>query len=206
MNRLRQLPLEIDDDSPLPSDQVALIAEANGLLQQFWDRWHEKPIEQYVACDFEYVARAMQAVRLGGLADGNTFCEWGCGFGVITGLAALSGWDAIGIEAEPFLVERARELIGALKIEAEIWEGNFLPRGAERLADRQSNHASLFHRIPPVYESHDMEIDDFAMIFAYPWPGEELFLQTVFQEYARKDALLLMFRGPYQIEFYRKVR
>ncbi|MFO0921983.1 MAG: class I SAM-dependent methyltransferase [Pirellulales bacterium] len=197
--------LEWDDASPLPQEQQNLISEAQILLQQFWDRWHQKPIEQYVACDFEYVARALFTLQERGLVDGSTFCEWGCGFGIVTGLASLLGWEAIGIEAEPFLVSEARKLLQRLQIPCEIWEGNFLPRGAERLADRQSNHASMFHRIPPAYESKDFDIDDFSIIFAYPWPGEEYFLESVFREYARPNAVLVIFRGPYHIEFYRKL-
>jgi hypothetical protein len=62
----------------------------------------------------------------------------------------------------------------------------------------------MFHQIENAYEKHDMELDDYALVFAYPWPGEHHFQQDVFCQYARPGALLLMFLGPYEIELYRK--
>lgn len=208
--RLEELSLEHDEEAPQTEAIRGLLHAAEERLQTFWDQWHRRPIEQYVACDFDYVASGLHSLLQQTWPDGrkwldgNTFCEWGSGFGIVTGLAALMGLDAVGIEAESFLVEQARDLLRERQIQAEIWQGNFLPRGAERLATHQSNHASLFHQIPPAYEEHAMELDDFALIFAYPWPGEEHFLREVFAKYARKQALLMMFRGPYQLELYRK--
>ncbi len=203
--RLEQISLTVSDELALSAEEEQWIELGEETLQQFWDQWYRRPIEQYVACDFRYVARAIHHVRERKLSDGNTFCEWGCGFGIVTGLASLIGMEAIGIEAEEFLVERGRELFQKTKIPGELWIGNFLPRGAEQLADLQSDHASMFHQVPPAYEQHEMSLDDFSMIFAYPWPGEEHFLREVFRVYARQDALLLMFRGPYQIELYRRL-
>lgn len=200
--RLTELPITISETRPLSEEANRLIAESESRLQAYWDQWHQRPIEQYVACDFGYVAQSLRFVVESKLLEGNTFCEWGCGFGVVTGLASLLGMEAIGIEAEPFLVEAGRKLLKHQKIEATLWEGNFLPRGAEKLADHQSHHASMFHQIPPAYDEQDLQVDDFALIFAYPWPGEEHFLREVFARYARPNALLLMFRGPYQIELY----
>jgi hypothetical protein len=62
----------------------------------------------------------------------------------------------------------------------------------------------LFHQVPNAYDQNDLELDDYAMVFAYPWPGEHHFQQEVFRHYAREGALLLMFLGPYEIELYRK--
>ncbi|MFN6138319.1 MAG: class I SAM-dependent methyltransferase, partial [Planctomycetota bacterium] len=106
---------------------------------------------------------------------------------------------------EAFLVQQAQAFLRTEKIPAEIWHGNFLPPGAERLAKRQANHASLFHKIPCVYPSQSLGVDDFATIFAYPWPGEDYFLKDVFRHYAADEAILIMFLGPYELEIYRKV-
>lgn len=201
---LQFVPLDWDSDLPLPKDVEGLLSDAEALLQAYWDQWHRRPIEQYVACDFRDVYRAMHAIDQQQLAPGKLFCEWGCGFGIVTALAAGLGWDAIGIEAESFLVQRAKSFLRKRGISAEIWQGNFLPQGAERLAKRQANHASLFHRVPSVYEEKSLEVDDFSIIFAYPWPGEDYFLKDVFLHYAADQAILLMFLGPYEIEVYRK--
>lgn len=198
------IPMEWDLERPLPDATDRLLARADAILQAYWDAWHRRPIEQYVACDFRDVWRALATIREQPLAAGNLFCEWGCGFGIVTAMASQLGWGAIGIEAEPFLVDEARKFLAAERVEAEIWHGNFLPTGSERLARHQSHHASLFHRVPSAYERHGMELDDFAVVFAYPWPGEDGFLKDVFREHAAIGALLLVFRGPYELELYRK--
>jgi hypothetical protein len=203
--QLALLEVAWDSESIIPEEIEALLAKADVLLQTYWDSWHRRPIEQYVACDFRDVWRAMQAVKAQNLPVGNLFCEWGCGFGVVTALASKLGWDAVGIEAEEFLVQQAERFIRAEKIPAEIWHGNFLPSGAERLAKRQANHASLFHQIESIYPSKSLNLDDFATIFVYPWPGEDYFLKDVFRHYAADQAILVMFLGPYEIEIYRKV-
>src|SRR5689334_11361769 len=58
----------------------------------------------FVPCDFAAAYRALAGLAGTNLARGPVFCEWGSGFGVVTGLAALLGFDACGIEAEGPLV------------------------------------------------------------------------------------------------------
>jgi len=201
---LTLLEVDWDSESIIPEEIEGLLAKADSLLQSYWDSWHRRPIEQYVACDFRDVWRAMQAVKTLNLPFGNLFCEWGCGFGIVTALASKLGWDAVGIEAEEFLVQQAQAFLRSEKIPAEIWHGNFLPPGSQGLAKRQANHASLFHQIPCVYPKVSLGVDDFATIFAYPWPGEDYFLKDVFRHYAADQAILVMFLGPYELEIYRK--
>ncbi|MFN7733652.1 MAG: class I SAM-dependent methyltransferase [Pirellula sp.] len=203
-SELVAIPLDWEPEEAIPERVSQLLLRADELLQAYWDSWHRKPIEQYVACDFRDVWRAMKAVQTLQLAPGKLFCEWGCGFGVVTAMASILGWEAIGIEAEEFLVDQARRFLTAEKLPGEIWHGNFLPPGAERWAKHQANHASLFHRIPSAYADRDLDIDDFAIVFAYPWPGEDTFLKEVFRRTAADEALLLVFLGPYEIELYRK--
>lgn len=197
--------VEIDPDLAVLTDELqAWIAAARNRLEQYWDQFSAKPLPQYIECDFEYVAQALAICINRALPDGKLFCEWGCGFGVVTGMAAILGMEAIGIEAEEFLCQQARILLSKCNLQAEIWQGNFLPRGARRLADDEDPLISLTHEIAPAYEQHDVSLNDFALIYVYPWPGEEHFLKSVFLRYARNDALLLLYRGPYHVELYRK--
>jgi len=202
--RLKELQLEVDEDESMPSEVQLFLESSQHRIQEYWDRWHKQPIEQYVACDFQYVWGALQSLLRRNILTGKSFVEWGSGFGVVTGLAWYSGLSAVGIEAELFLVEEGRKLLKQHAIQAELWHGNFLPKGAEKLAVEQSDHPSLFHQVPSAYDQNDCAIDDFAIVFAYPWPGEEHFQKEVFCRYAATDALLLMFRGPYQIELYQQ--
>lgn len=200
---LKQLELEIDDRK-LPEAVEAWLAAGRARIERYWDQFPQKPLPQYIECDFDYVARALAACVDQELVDGNLFCEWGCGFGIVTGVAALLGLDAIGIEAEEFLCAQARVLLEQNQIRAEIWQGNFLPLGASALAEEDDPLVSLTHKIPPAYQAHDMPLSDFALTFVYPWPGEEHFLRAVFDRFARPGALMLQFRGPYHVELFRK--
>lgn len=200
---LKQLELEIDE-GPLPEPIEAWLAAGRARIERYWDQFPQKPLPQYIECDFDYVARALAACVQQELIDGNLFCEWGCGFGIVTGLAALLGLDAVGIEAEEFLCDQARELLDQNQIRAEIWQGNFLPRGASELAEEADPLVSLTHKIPAAYGTHDVLLSDFALVFVYPWPGEEHFLRAVFDRFARPGALMLQFRGPYHVELFRK--
>ena len=38
-----------------------------------------------------------------------------------------------------------------------------------------------------------LEAGDFAVVFAYPWPGEECLIVRLFEEYAADGALLLLY-------------
>jgi len=201
---LESVDLEMDWELAIPPEVEEILSIADCRLQDYWDQWHKRPIEQYVACDFRDVWRSLVSVTEQKLSAGNTFCEWGSGFGVVTALASQLGWEAIGIEAEAFLVEQSREFLQQSNLKGEIVYGNFLPSGAESLAKKQANHASLFHQVPSAYETLDLQCDDFSLVFAYPWPGEHHYLQEVFRVYAGDQALLLMFLGPYEIELFRK--
>lgn len=201
---LIELDLDYDDRSPLPEEIVRWLSAAQDRVQVFWDQFPQRPLAQYVECDFELVARALQHCLKNDLIDGRMFVEWGCGFGVVTGIASLLGLDAIGVEAEQFLASEAQQLLDTNQIKAEVWQGNFLPQGADRLAEEDDPVVSLSHTCEPAYESRGISLNDFAMVFVYPWPGEEHFLKAVFQRFARSAALLLLYRGPYHLELYAK--
>lgn len=202
---LAEIPVDIPDPERLAPELQQWIAVSRERIGRYWDSFSKQPLPQYVECDFDLVAAALAECVNRDLLDGRLFVEWGCGFAVVTGLAALLGLDSIGIEAEEMLCREGQKLLDLHNIKAEVWQGNFLPAGAERLAIDTDPLVSLTHPlIAPAYAKHDMALDDFAMVFAYPWPGEDHFLRLVFDRYARQGALMLMFRGPYHVEIYRK--
>ncbi len=199
------LEIEFEPDDGITTQELKQwIAAGRQRIELYWDHFSAKPLPQYIECDFDYVAQALAVCVHRKLADGTLFCEWGCGFGIVTGIAAILGFEAIGVEAEEFLCRQASELLVQNRVSAEIWQGNFLPRGARQLAVDEDPLVSLTHSIEPAYDQNDMSINDFALIFVYPWPGEEHFLKSVFHRFARVGALLLLYRGPYQMELYRK--
>lgn len=204
---LTEIEIGLDLDDALSADQVELqnwLQASQNRLSIYWDQFKQKPLPQYIECDFELVAIALKHCCDQNLIDGTLFVEWGCGFGVVTGIASILGLDSIGIEAEEFLCEQARILLSDNQVKGEIWQGNFLPTGARDLAEPDDPLVSLTHEIESAYDEQDFPLEDFAIVFVYPWPGEEHFLKLVFDRFARRDALLLLYRGPYHVELYRK--
>ena len=134
---------------------------------------------------------------------GNRFLEWGCGFAVVSALASQIGFDAIGIEAENDLLDQGRATIASWDVSVELIHGDFLPPGAERLAD-DPTLPSLGHEVGNAYEVLDMDLDDFAIVYAYPWPGEDDFHEAVFDRYAAPGALIVFFCGPNDMRVWRK--
>jgi hypothetical protein len=50
-----------------------------------------------------------------------------------------------------------------------------------------------------------MNINDFDLFFAFPWPGEHVFFETVFEACTADGALLLTYRGREGMNLTRKV-
>lgn len=198
-----KLPADIMERS-IPAEVAGWIRETRLRIQTFQDRWDRPQIEQFVASDYEYVYQAMSWLVEEGLVSGNRFLEWGCGFALNCVIAAHLGMDAIGIEAEDELIREGRQTLELTGQLAELCWGNFLPRGAEDLA-HDPTLPSLGHPVPSVYRELGLDIDDFSMIFAYPWPGEEDFLLEVFEDNAGNGALFVQFCGPYDLRIWRRI-
>jgi hypothetical protein len=202
--RLVEVELGFEDD-PLPSGVVALLADAKQRLHDF-DAKFQASIPAFVPSDFEPVYRALAWMQDAHLPTGRRFLEWGSGVGAITCLAALAGFDAIGIEIEPPLVEIAESLADDHDIDAEFACGSYVPAGAESLVDVLGEVTWLRTDRPDSYADLDLEPDDFDVIFAYPWPGEDQVIFDLFEHTAAVGALLLTYHSQDGLRLNRKVR
>lgn len=189
-------------DSPVPTEISHWISDARTRIEIFQDRWDRRPIEQFVAADYELVYQSLRWTLETQPLIGRRFLEWGCGFATMTALAATLQLDAIGIESEPTLFTQGQQTLAEWGVEAELIRGNFLPPSADDLAD-DPTLPSLGHERSNAYHVLGLEIDDFAIIYAYPWPGEDDFLEAVFAEYAAAGAYLLLFCGPNDVRLIR---
>ena len=54
------------------------------------------------------------------------------------------------------------------------------------------------------YDELDLEPDDFDVIFAYPWPGDEELIDSLFEKFAATGALLLTYHGINEMRLQRK--
>ncbi len=185
------------NDSNLPDDIVAFLREADLRVSQFV---RNSPIRVtgFVPSDFVTVYHSLQAITEANLAPGNSLCEWGSGFGVVASLAAMRGFEVCGIEIERDLVDASRRLADEFGLPVEFVHGSFVPSGAEAYAEETyaDNNAESFWLVTDADDAYNelgLDPDDFDVVFAYPWPGEEYLITSLFEKYAAEEALLLMY-------------
>lgn len=158
----------------------------------------------FVPADFRRVYAALDVVYTAGLAPTPQMCEWGSGFGVVAALAAQIGFEACGIEIERDLVEQAEDLVAEHDLDVEFAHGSFIPESAEHLADVQDDLATLGRGVADGYEELGLDPEDFGLIYAYPWPGEEEVVERIFDAVAATGALLLTYRSTEDLVLQRK--
>jgi len=105
-----------------------------------------------------------------------SFCEWGSGIGIVTGIAAMLGFQAAGIEIHAGLAAASRALLRDFGMEARIETGDYL-------------------EMAPVADLH----------FVYCWPGEALRVEAHFLAATPPQARLLFCNGAADIRYRRKV-
>ncbi|XAL99573.1 hypothetical protein OT109_18585 [Phycisphaeraceae bacterium D3-23] len=203
---LIEIELTIDEAIERPADVVALLDDADERIDRFMRaRQNNDPVAAFVPCDFVMVYRALVALLDLRAAPGDVFCEWGAGFGVVAGLAESLGLSASGIEIHRDLVDEARALLDDHGLEAEIAHGSLIPDDGDELVDALSQQAWLRTGEASGYDELGVDADDFDIIFAFPWPGDEALIDALFEKYAANGALLLTYHGMNDIRLQRKV-
>ena len=139
---------------------------------------------RFVPGDARYAFQILQwLLRTGATAKGAAFLEWGSGQGMATILAALLGYDAVGVEIDAELVKESRELAARYDVKARFEHGTYDASrpGLKVFAARRR-----------------------AAVYVYPWPGEEPFFLRLFADTADAGAHLLMCLGPEDIRVFRR--
>ncbi len=193
----------------LPDEVAAFLREADLRVSQFVK---SSPIRitGFVPSDFATVYRSLRVIAEANLAPGTSLCEWGSGFGVVASLAAMLEFKACGIEIEKGLVDASRRLAEDFGLPVEFVHGGFIPQGAE--ADVEEAYANtsrdyfwLVTDADDAYGELGRGPDDFDIVFAYPWPGEECLIDSLFEKYAAEKALLLTYTDYDSVRLRRKV-
>jgi len=150
------------------------------------ERWHP-----FVAADYDDVRDALISLR----EPGRRFLEWGSATGVITIMADLLGFDACGIELDSSLVDVGRELASRWQSGARFATGSFIPLGWEwRASNSKGRHGTLGEG-PSGYLQLGCSLDEFDVVYAFPWMGEELLMLDLMRSHGRADAHLLLHTG-----------
>jgi len=158
----------------------------------------------FVGSELSAVDRVLARIRSEGLASGLVFCEWGSGLGGVCGVAALNGFTPLGIEIHKELVDSARSLADDLDLPMIFARGTFLREGDEDLVHRADEHTNL-DCDDDAWDEMDLLPEDCDVVFAYPWPGEENFVDAVFSRHAAPEALLLTFHDHDRVLVQRKL-
>lgn len=188
--RLREL--LVDPSEPLSE---AVEAQVSALCADGWAIWEEfsgkaEPgaFHPFVAADYEPVLQALLPRRGSGLK----FLEWGSATGVITIMADMLGFEAFGIELDSELVHTARRLAEQHHSEARFAAGSFLPAGYQFRPASGDGRSATIGTGPSGYLELAHPLDEFDVVFGFPWGGEEPLMLDLMATYGRPDAFLLL--------------
>ena len=175
----------------------ALRARLTALFDEGWEIWErfdrevrDKNWHPFIPADWEVVLDALLPLR----APGLRFLEWGSASGVITITADLLGFEAYGIELDADLVRVAEQLAARVGSNARFAAGSFLPTGYRwrssdgddrtgTIGDGRSGYLELGH-----------PLEDFDLVFGYPWDGEAPMMLDLMRRYGAPDARFLLNR------------
>jgi hypothetical protein len=193
-------PLDNSPDASLSGRIDALCEEGRDFWHHFDAQVRQEEWHPFVAADYDVMRAALLSLRRPGLR----FLEWGSASGVITIMADLMGFDACGIELDASLVRYARELAQRSDSSARFATGSFIPMGWRwSTPEGDGRHATLGDG-PSGYLELGHPLDDFDIVYAYPWSGEEALLRDLMQSHGHADALLLLHDTTGGVRHYRR--
>ncbi|MDH3582957.1 MAG: class I SAM-dependent methyltransferase [Phycisphaerae bacterium] len=175
-----------DPREALLADFHRLWAEADDL----WERLRDTaPFHSYVSADYAALYDSLRSLQ----GQAMTFLEWGSGLGIATIMASRMGFEAYGIEAEAQLHEYSEEFARTYGPKARFVQGSFIPDDFEwNPADGDDVYRTILDT-PAAYDELDMELRDFDLVFAFPWPDEHTLYRNIMRQLGAPDALLLTY-------------
>jgi hypothetical protein len=177
---------------------AALIEEGRDVWHQFDADVRQKGFHPFVPADYDRILAALRTLYRPGMS----FLEWGSAIGVITIMADLLGYDACGIELDAGLAETARELAERYGSGARFATGSFLPTGYRYRTPSGDTRLGTIGEGSSGYLELQRPLDEFDLVFGYPWSGEAPMMHDLMRAYGRSDALLLL-HGHDDVELYR---
>ncbi len=190
---LEPVPVRIEPDV-VPAHVLAFIADAEERIDSWMtDQARRTPLG-FVPSDFPRVYATLHELGERRLVPGQQLLEWGSGFGVVASMATWLDYETFGIEIHRELAEQAELLAADYELPAQFHVGSFVPPDGEPLTDSVPDSHWL-ESGRPAYEDMGLQVDDFDLIFAYPWPGEEEVTFALFEHFAEPGALLVTYHG-----------
>jgi hypothetical protein len=159
------------------------------IFERFETEVRDRRVHPFVAADYDAVLTSLIAHRAAGLR----FLEWGSASGVIAIMADLLGFDAFGIELDESLVQMARDLATRFHSGARFVAGSFVPTGYAFSPGTHDGRTGWIGSGPSGYMQLARALDEFDVVFGYPWSGGEPMMLDLMRCYGRPDALLLLY-------------
>jgi hypothetical protein len=196
-------------DDAIELGEGALDRRLDALCADGWEIWHRfdetfrrRHFHPFVPADYNTARNLLASLR----APGCRFLEWGSATGIITIMADMMGFDAYGIEIDASLVATAREVATRHRSAARFVAGSFLPTGYRFRPRDGDGRTGTIGDGPSGYVELGRALEDFDVVFAYPWGGEEAVMLDVMQRYGRSDARLLLYDADNTVRVYRDGR
>ncbi len=175
-------------DEALRARLAALCEEGWAIFEKFDSDVRDHDFHPFVPAEYEVVLTSLLEHR----APKRRFLEWGSATGVITIMADLLGYDACGIELDASLVKTARALAERFDSKARFAAASFLPTGYHWKTADGDERTGTIGTGESGYLQLGQALEDFDVVFGYPWGGEEPMMHDLMAKYGRKDALLLV--------------
>lgn len=202
----------MEPSAPAPAPAAGLDpatqARITALLEEGWEIFERFDLEvrqsqwhPFVAADYERVLGTLAALRTPGRAQ--RFLEWGSATGVITILADMLGYEAYGIELDAGLVETARALAARHGSGARFAAGSFLPAGYRWKPRDGDGRTGTIGTGFSGYVELGHPLDDFDVVYGYPWEGEEAMMHDLQRSYGNPGARLVIAGGSEGIRVFR---
>ncbi len=191
---------ELEMDDLLGDRMTSLREEGRAIWNRFDSDVRQRRFHPFVPCDYERVLRALLMLRGPGLR----FLEWGSATGVITIMADLLGFEAYGIEIDPELVDIARGLAERSGSDARFAAGSFLPDGYEWISETGDPRLGTIGRGASGYPELGRSLEDFDLVFAFPWEGETPIMHDVMRRRGGSGARFLLYHAKEGVQVYRR--
>jgi hypothetical protein len=184
-------------DPALRARLHALIDEGAEIYDRFDREVRERNWHPFVPGDYGGILQTLLEFR----APGVKFLEWGSATGVVVVMADLLGLDAYGIELDGGLVAIARGLAERYESRARFVAGSFLPTGYRWRPKTGDGRLGTIGQGVSAYAELGHGLDDFDVVYAYPWNGEEPMMLDLMRLYGNSKAHLLL-HGDHGVSVY----
>jgi len=166
-------------------------------MQSLWEEadaiWNEGHAHAefggFVSADYVEVYETL----LGMQHQANTFLEWGSGLGVVAIMASRLGFESYGIEVEPLLVDHAQQLAERYNADTQFAAGSFIPDDYRWNIEVPGNPSRTETSARDGYDELDMQLRDFDLVYAYPWPDEHGLYLDILQNHCGENTSFLCY-------------